>query len=215
MDKDFRENLPPALAKLNDVIPAIGLTAVCWTQVEITTQRIMASLLRAEGRISVALTAHIPDRTAIDLILAVTRQYDLPTETSDAIEAFAKAHNICRENRNLVVHGIHGKSEKGITPERSFIQKVSARGKVRIVYYEISVAEIYEISKECSALAGYGQEIIRNLDSQGPGANPHKLPRLFPQLNNRSNSLPQLDVHDVLLRRPFASGWTATHSSNQ
>lgn len=188
-------------------MPLIGIVASRWTQVEVTTQRIMSSLLHVQGRVALGLSTHIGDRTALDIIMSVARQYKFTPGGIEAIEAFCSNHNIARSNRNLLVHGIHGKSERGIKPVRRFVQKLAARGNVKIIYYEISTAEMVEIANEIGALAAYGQMLNDYLNTSG-GTVPPVLPPQFPRLRDRSCTLNQLDVHDVLRPRSFATGWT-------
>jgi hypothetical protein len=204
----FISHLDPSEKFLSRIIPAIGLVATRWTQVEVSTQRMMGVLLKLEGRFALALTAHIGDRTAIDIILSVARQYKLPPGTKEAIEAFATNHATCRDNRNLMVHGIHLCSEKGIKPRRAAVQKLTSRGQVKVSYFELPLETIYKIAAECNALAGYGQRIVSHLASLRPDAIPHELPALFPRLDNRLKTLNPLSVHDLLQPRSYASGWT-------
>ncbi len=210
MEKDYISELPPALASISNRLPAIGLVAVNWTQVEIQTQRLMAQLLHLEGAFSVATTAHIGDRTAIELILSVARLYTLPTSALEAIEAFAAAHNICRGNRNLIIHGTHLNSEPGVGESRMCIQKVSARGRVKVLFLEVTLETIFNVAKECSALAGYCNEIVNLLQTYDGKTEPQKLLQLFPSPSDLMTILPPLSPNEILQPRSFESGWTTS-----
>lgn len=204
---DWTPHLYPFEREIEDAIPAIGLTALRWTQVEIATQRLLAAMVVAPRRIDVALAAHIPDRTALDVILSIARMR-FKDHLLASIETFAKRHDTCRENRNLIVHGTHSRSEEGVEPKVMFIQRVSSRGNVKVVNYHVEPVTIYRVAWEIRALAGYGQTLINHVVALQSGSPPEELPQLFPPLDNLSKTLPTLGSHDVMRRREFASGWT-------
>lgn len=191
-----------------DFIPAVGIVAMRWTQVETATIHLLALMANVHRNMEPALGAHIPDRTATDIIAALALEWALPEEIKAQLAQFGKTHSALRENRNLIVHSCYIKSEPGIEPERSALTRVTARGKTKISYFEVTPEELYRVSIEILNFAGYTQRLCDHLEALRAGKEPPPLPEPPARPDSLQDSLPQLLVHDLLLPRSFGRGYT-------
>jgi hypothetical protein len=193
---------------VSEFIPAVGLVAMRWTQVEHATTRLLALIANVPQEMEAALAIHIPDRTAFDIILAMAQEWKLPDGLPAYIDAVSKAHDAHRENRNLLVHGLYMASEPEIEPKRFALQRVTARRRTKITYYEISPAEVFKQSARIFNFAGVMQRLGDHLDALRKQLQPPELLPTPPQPDKLTKTLPQLTVHDLMRPRPFGRGYT-------
>jgi hypothetical protein len=192
-----------------DIITAVGFVATRFTGVEIVTQNLLTALADAQEQVGIALAAHIGDRTAMHIILSIARIRDLPKETLAAVELFASHHHQCRENRNLVVHNRYLPSEDGIEPKIVVLQRITARGNIRVINYAIDAHTIYGVADECLKLASHGQMVVRHINRLRSGRELTPLPPALPVPTDLSKSLCRVQQSEFAKPRKEGHGWTA------
>ena len=192
---------------MGDLLPAIGLTTLRWTMVEQTTMMLLASLADLPDVIDVALAAHIPDRTALDIIKSIGGLRGFHPLSIAAIKHFTSCHEVCRENRNLVVHNTYLRSEDGIEPQIFVLQRVTSRGNLRVINYEIDNTIVYKVAHECLELCAFGRLLFAHIELVKRGGGFLRLPELQPLPKNLLNVLRQVEISEFARPRLDATGW--------
>jgi hypothetical protein len=190
----------------SDFITALGFVALRWTSVEISTQALLGALADSDDYVGIALSAHVGDRTALDVIKSIARLRPLPDGTLESIENFVLYHGICRNNRNLVLHNRYLPSEDGIEPRIIALQRITARGNIRVINYAVEALDVYGVANECLILASVGQMLTRHINRIRGGREPSSLPPPLVLPQDLTRSLRQVDSSEFARPRSKPSG---------
>ena len=149
----------------DDILRAIGLVAVEWTNIENTLGRLLGDLL-ALGTQASAVTTHIPFRTRIDIANTYARERpQIEPELARELSDLLKQIDANRSERNLCVHGewrIHPRSGRAEVSQMSAHGKIAWRGGHVTAQNLITLAD--EIVSLNEALEALGQKLFVHRD---------------------------------------------------
>ncbi|HDO51638.1 MAG TPA: hypothetical protein ENH05_02760 [Rhizobiales bacterium] len=82
---------------------ALGVLTINWNNCEWMLDFILFDFIATDGRAGVFITGLMNNRSKCDLLAAIVYELDAPL-TENCIQHYIKFFNICRENRNLIMH---------------------------------------------------------------------------------------------------------------
>lgn len=97
---------------------ALGAVSARWNQLEYMTLELLAAVSKTDFEKARHFVHDLKMPSLLERVIHLSQYCDFnqppePDEVVDAIKMFAKAANICRENRNLLLHSIAQKFEEG------------------------------------------------------------------------------------------------------
>lgn len=192
---------------IRDHIHLIGLVCLRWTPVEITTQQLITALIDLhDPAMSAAVLTHIGDKTAMNIIQSLANAFiGLDPAAKDLLLKFTKTQDICRQNRNLLVHGLHAASE--IRPDKHIVSKMTSHGRIRIAHYVLPTEAVLRVLGEIQALNALGQNLTTAFNRARAGQ-PGLLRRpKWPQPQLLTNTLQTIQPEDYMRDPEMDRGW--------
>ena len=87
-----------------DHLTALGVISTNWNTLELVLYMLLFSFLDAPRDTAQAVFHSLGNVARTDLLLTMLRRNAIDREIIDRVEHFVKAYNICRENRNWLLH---------------------------------------------------------------------------------------------------------------
>jgi hypothetical protein len=98
---------------LEEIIPLAGEITVLWSLTEWHLERIIWSYTDTEARIGEAITGALGNISKIEILAALAGKIENDEKVVEHLNHLAACYNVCRQNRNTVIHAIFRKSQDG------------------------------------------------------------------------------------------------------
>ncbi len=135
--------------RLQDAIHVVGQITLLWSRTEIHLERIIWAYTDAEARIGRAITGILGNVSKSDLLLALAGELEGEEEILDHLNHLVECYNICRENRNIVIHSAIVEDDDGET----MLIKGTRTGRFNT--FEGAIEILRDVSEEVGATYHY------------------------------------------------------------
>lgn len=160
-------------------VQAIGAFALFYNALELALHGFFEFYLFDTPKAMSLLYARLHNRDRVDLIKSLASEHPRQ-EMTEAIEYGMRCFDVCAENRNLILHGLHARTE----PEHLTLAKGSKDRPGVLKEYRFSLAEIQEaalaISRTESYLYALYDVLLEDHDFRRSGAQPGASPPPLP-----------------------------------
>lgn len=133
---------------------AIGMITVSWTTIETRLDQLIVSLSSLYPNATADLIlSKLGNVTKADLVVTLAKAREWEPEGIDALEHFVKGFNICRENRNIIMHARWSEAEDG----SAVMAKISASGAMRT--FSSDITALRRVAQDMDILNWYIEQI--------------------------------------------------------
>lgn len=98
---------------LEEIIPLAGEITVLWNLTEWHLERIIWSYTDFEARIGEAITGNLNNVAKVEILQALLAKIEGDENVIGHIKHLMDCYNVCRQNRNTVIHAIFRKTSDG------------------------------------------------------------------------------------------------------
>lgn len=165
---------------------AIGVVNINWNWCEFTLDFILGQLLNLPPRVGPRITPNIGNVAKCDIVVGIVEETCKDAILRDHIIHFTTCYSICRENRNLIIHGLCLEEYPEIETPVFLLSKASRELRDRAIPVTPEILE--RICRETRALYYYASRILdywrspEHFPLRDKLPLPHKLTKLHPAL---------------------------------
>jgi len=152
---------------LEEIIPLAGEITVLWSLTEWHLERIIWSYTDSEARIGEAITGTLGNVSKVEILLALMDKIEGDESTVDHLNHLASCYDICRQNRNTVIHAVFRRSADG----KSMAVKPNRTKGFHA--FRVGRKDLIRVADEIAATYAYAKALDERLwapfQRQGPG----------------------------------------------
>jgi hypothetical protein len=134
---------------------AIGVLSVAWNALERLVETAVAQMLRIDDDTSSLIVANLGNGTLPEAAARLARNVDRRPDLIDCVDHLVKGFDVCRQNRNIVVHselGFNAMANKARLFKRSRLGALTA--------FPAELKEIQKVAESITAFANFAAEIV-------------------------------------------------------
>jgi len=132
---------------LDEVITIIGKATLLWNRAEYHFERIIWSYTDAADRIGELITSSMGNVSKGKLLLRLVEKIETDEKIVDRLQHLVRCYDICRENRNIMIHGI-------IHDDPASSETMLLKGKTfgGFSVYEDAVSQLREAAEQIASI---------------------------------------------------------------
>jgi hypothetical protein len=172
-------------------IHALGQVTLVYNYLEEAVGRVFIEAMPTNQAFSEQLYHKLNNRDRIDLLTAVTQASDRDADVKEAILHLLNCHDICSENRNILMHAIIDSVDADIVT--AF--KKASRDPTREIQFRLPLADLRLVADEMSLMFVYAMRIqnciISRAKDQPTGPMPEHIQRTMDWLGTTPEKPPK------------------------
>lgn len=165
-------------------LEALGAITINWNTLEIMLFMVLRHYIRAPDDSAQAIFFALGNTSRTDLLLTMARKVEKRADVLARVEHFAKAYDICRENRNWLMHAWPDDQPDG---DNLVLKKTPSRSPFIAHTLSIPVEALRDVADSIRGWAEYGSLIFLHIEEnrrahedQSTIGAPRPLPDIFP-----------------------------------
>lgn len=132
-----------------DYAEAVGQVSLLWNMIEDSLAYLLGRYLRLGSESANALFGMLGNRARVDLLSFISEKEEKDSEMLDKVRHLVRCFNICRDNRNIVVHS-SVRLSASLQPEDTVKRSGSSPG--RFVSYGYDLGQITQVRRDMDNL---------------------------------------------------------------